>query len=346
MAELVRICDLAGRPRGSGFVADDRGTVLTSHEAVDGLTRVVLHGPGERIWLAEAEDVTPLPGLALALVRTDGLGLAPLPVAMRDVIVPGTYVRISARGWRQARVLSADAEATYTATDRFHVLPAVVELAIGTDGRDALRLGGEACGGPVLDAGTGAVLAVLGTALLAERRSGGLAVPLRAAAAADPRAALAALLERNEASAPGYGEDLNLAGALKPTGTTVGAALTPELPEPVPRPGIAAELAAFTAGDRHVLGLVGDPGTGRTTALAALASARARGPHPAPTLWLRGAGLRAADTSLADAAPAPPPMPRRGRGRHGGRTAPRPAQPDTDARVAGRAASGGARLLR
>ncbi|MFD3553929.1 hypothetical protein ACFWWA_17780 [Streptomyces goshikiensis] len=44
---------------------DGRGTVLTSHEAVDGLTRVVFHSPGERIWLAEAEDVTPLPGLAL-----------------------------------------------------------------------------------------------------------------------------------------------------------------------------------------------------------------------------------------------------------------------------------------
>ncbi|MFD9414793.1 hypothetical protein ACFWC9_08740 [Streptomyces goshikiensis] len=72
------------------------------------------------------------------------------------------------------------------------------------------------------------MLAVLGTALLAERRSGGLAVPLHAAAAADPRGALAALLERNEASAPGYGEDLNLAGALELTGTTVGAALTPE----------------------------------------------------------------------------------------------------------------------
>ncbi|MCJ1679968.1 serine protease [Streptomyces sp. APSN-46.1] len=303
MAELVRICDLAGRPRGSGFVADDRGTVVTSHEAVDGLTRVVLHGPGERTWLAEAEDVTPLPGLALALVRSDGLGVPPLPVALREVITPGTYVRLPARGWRQARVLSARAEATYTATERSHALPAVVELAIGTDGRDALRLGGEACGGPVLDAATGAVLAVLGgTALHAERRSGGLAVPLRAAAAADPAGALAALLERNAASVPGYGEELNLAGALELTGTTLGAALTPELPEPVERPAIAAELAAFTAGDRLVLGLVGEPGTGRTTALAALAAGRARGASPAPTLWLRGADLRAGDASLADAA--------------------------------------------
>ncbi|WP_327255207.1 serine protease [Streptomyces sp. NBC_01244] len=301
-AQLIRICDLAGRPRGSGFVADDRGTVLTSHEAVDGLARLVLHGPapGERTWTAGASDVTALPELGLALVRSDGLGARPLPVAPRGAIAPGTYVRLAARGWRQARVLGA-AEATYPATDRLHLLPAALELAIGTDGRDALRLGGEACGGPVLDAGTGAVLAVLCTALRAEHRSGGFAVPLAAAAAADPGGPLAALLERNAATVPGHGADLNLAGALQLTGTTLGAALAMGGPEPVDRPEIAAELDAFTAGDRPVLALVGRLGTGRTTALAALAVRRARGPHPAPTLWLRGADLRADDASLADA---------------------------------------------
>ncbi|MCX5375509.1 serine protease [Streptomyces sp. NBC_00091] len=306
VAGVVTIRDLAGRPRGSGFVADDRGTVITSHEAVDGLARVVLHAPGERTWLAGAADVTALPELGLALVRSDGLGVRPLPVAMREVIPPGTYVRLPARGWRQARVLGAGAEVTYTATDRFHVLPATVELAIGTAGRDALRLGGEACGGPVLDAGTGAVLAVLATALEAEHRSGSFAVPLRAAAAAAPGGPLAALLERNSATVPGYGGDLNLAGALELTATTIGSAFPPAEgagpgPDPVPRPGIAAGLAVFTAGEDLVLGLVGNPGTGRTTALAALAADRARGPRPAPTLWLRGADLRGGDASLADA---------------------------------------------
>ncbi|MFD9521561.1 serine protease [Streptomyces sp. NPDC059979] len=419
MAELVKICDPAGRARGSGFVADDRGTVVTSHEAVDGLTRVVLHGPGPagRTWLAEAADVTALPGLALALVRTDGLGVRPLPVALREVIDPGTYVRLPARGWRQARVLGG-AAVTYAAADSVHAVPAglAVELAIGTDGRDALLLGGEACGGPVLDATTGAVLAVLGTALRAEHRAGGFAVTLRAAAATDPYGPLATLLERNAATVPGHGSDLNLAGALELTATTVGAAFpaafptlapetgpapapapapetgpTPSLgagPDPGPgpgpgpgfdpgpgpgpglgfgpgpgpggagsepafgpgsgrafgpgagegagqdsepgcgpgfgpghgpgigpvseagfggafegveRPGTAAELEAFIAGDRPVLGLVGDPGTGRTTVLAALAVRRARGDRPAPTLWLRGADLCAGDTSLADA---------------------------------------------
>ncbi|MFE6833767.1 hypothetical protein ACFVFI_02845, partial [Streptomyces sp. NPDC057705] len=289
MAELVKICDAAGRVRGSGFVADDRGTVVTSHEAVDGLTRVLLHGPG-RTWLADAADVTALPGLALALVRTDGLGMRPLPVAVREVIDPGTYVRLPARGWRQARVLGC-ARVTYPA----------VELAIGTDGRDALLLGGEACGGPVLDARTGAVLAVLGTALQAEHRSAPFAVALRTAAAADPGGPLAALLERNAATVPGYGPDLNLAGALELTATTLGTAFPADACEPVERSGAAAALEAFTDGDSPVLGLVGAPGTGRTTALAALAVRRAHGPRPAPTLWLRGADLHAGDTSLSDA---------------------------------------------
>ncbi|UUU39690.1 serine protease [Streptomyces sp. NBC_00162] len=308
MAELVTICDLAGQARGSGFVADDRGTVVTSHEAVEGLSRVVLHAPGPagRTWLAEAGDVTALPGLALALVRTDGLGMRPLPVAVREAIAPGTYVRLPARGWRQARVLGG-AEVTYPTAGGLHAVPAraAMELAIGTDGRDALSLGGEACGGPVLDAETGAVLAVLGTALRAEHRSGGFAVALRAAAVADPAGPLAALLERNTATVPAYGPDLNLAGILELTGTTVGAAFPPDEAEPgfdpVERPGTAAELEAFTAGDGLVLGLVGEPGTGRTTALAALAVRRARGSRPAPTLWLRGADLTAGDTSLADA---------------------------------------------
>lgn len=301
-AELIRICDLAGRPRGSGFVADDRGTVLTSHEAVAGLARVVLHGPApaERTWVAGASDVTALPELGLALVRSDGLGARPLPVAPRGVVDPGTYVQLSARGWRQARVLGA-AEATYTATAACHLLPAALELAIGTDGRDALRLDGEACGGPVLDAVTGAVLAVLSAALKSEHRTGGFAVPLAAAAAADPGGPLAELLERNSATVPGHGADLNLAGALQLTGTTLVPAFAAGGPEPVDRPAIAAALDAFTAGNRPVLALVGRPGTGRTTALAALALRRTRGPRPAPTLWLRGADLRAEDTSLADA---------------------------------------------
>ncbi|MFC8827111.1 trypsin-like peptidase domain-containing protein [Streptomyces sp. NPDC057137] len=312
-ATLVRICDLAGRPRGTGFVADAVGTVVTSHEAVDGLVRLVLHAPGERTCLADADAIVPLPEVGLALVRTEGLDVRPLPISRRDSPEAGTYVRIAAHGWRQARVLGA-VPATYTATDRFHLLDTVLELAIGTGGSDALRLGGGAAGGPVLDAATGAVLGVIGTALHTEHRAAGLALPLGAAAAADPAGPLAALLRLNDATVPGYGHDLNLAGVLRLTasaggregGGDGGAAGGPGV---VQRADTSRELSPFTeapadratASGALVLGLVGDPGTGRTTELAALADRRAHGAAPAPTVRLRGADLRADDTSLADA---------------------------------------------
>ncbi|MFJ7201390.1 MULTISPECIES: trypsin-like peptidase domain-containing protein [unclassified Streptomyces] len=309
-AALVRICDPAGRPRGTGFVADDRGTVLTSHEAVDGPTGLVLHGPDGRRRALEAGDITALPGLDLALLHTAGpgeLGVEPVPIALRERIDAGTYVTIAACGWREARVLGT-APVTYTVNGRTHRIGAALELALGTDGRDALRLGGAAVGGPVLDPESGAVIAVLGSALRAGHTGAGFAVPLRAGGTEGP---LGALLRRNATSVPGYGRDLNLAGALHLTATSLGSADGPAAcPDPVERPDVTAEFDAFAGpvragsapeGPAVVLGLVGAPGTGRTTELAALTARRARGPVPAPTLWLRGADLLADDTSVADA---------------------------------------------
>ncbi|AKJ10409.1 hypothetical protein ABB07_10375 [Streptomyces incarnatus] len=298
---LVQIRDLAGRPRGVGFLADHQGTLLTSHETVDGLPRLVLHVAGtDRTCVVAADAVTPLPGRDLALVRTEGLGLDPLPLSVRERIDAGTYVRVPAGCWREARVLAAT-EVTYTATDRFHLLQDTLELAIGTAGQDALRLGGGAAGGPVLDAETGAVIGVLGTALHSAQRDTGFAVPLRPA-----DGPLGELLDRNATTVPAYGADLNLAGMLQLTATSVGQdgpqGLLAGAVEPVERHAVARELAAFTDGDRAVLGLVGAPGSGRTTALAALAARRAHGERPAPTLWLRGADLEDADDSVADAA--------------------------------------------
>ncbi|MFV0133331.1 hypothetical protein ACLGIH_08860 [Streptomyces sp. HMX87] len=303
---LVQVHDLAGRPRGTGFAADHHGTVITSHEAVDGLPRLVLHA-GDRRRTVDAGAVVPLPALGLALVRTEGLGVAPLPVAARDRIEAGDYVRIAAGCWREARVLGT-ADVTYTATDRRHRIADALELAVGTAGRDALRLGGGAAGGPVLDAGTGAVLGVLGTALATGDRDVGFAVPLRAPAGGP----LADLLAENAATVPAYGADLNPAGILELTATSIGQDGPPGAsagglglglgPEPVERIALLREFAAFDAGPASVLGLVGPPGSGRTTELAALAVRRARRTRPAPTLWLRGADLRDDDASVADAA--------------------------------------------
>ncbi|MGW2715239.1 hypothetical protein ACWC4J_40720, partial [Streptomyces sp. NPDC001356] len=85
-AALVRIRDLAGRPRGLGFLADHEGTLLTSHEAVDGLPRLVLHAGEDRTCVVGPDAVIALPGLGLALVRTEGLGVEPLPLTVQERI--------------------------------------------------------------------------------------------------------------------------------------------------------------------------------------------------------------------------------------------------------------------
>ncbi|MGW4289196.1 trypsin-like peptidase domain-containing protein [Streptomyces sp. NPDC004673] len=299
---LVRICDLSGRPRGIGFLADHHGTLLTSHEAVEGLTQLVLRAADDRPRVVDAEAVVPLPRHGLALVRTENLGVAPLPLTARERIEAGTYVQIAAGGWRVARVLTAG-PATYPAEGRSLVLADALELALGTAARDTLRPGGGTTGGPVLDARTGAVLGVLGATLRSAVRDSGLAAPVRPPGTADP--ALTALLDRNAATVPAYGADLNLAGVLQlcaasvsqdgPPGTLTGLAGIVE------RAAVERELADFMAGPHPVLALTGDPGSGRTTELAALAARRRRGDTPAPTLWLRGADLRDTDDSVADA---------------------------------------------
>ncbi|MFG1809898.1 trypsin-like peptidase domain-containing protein [Streptomyces sp. NPDC049040] len=297
---FVRICDLAGRPRGTGFLADGDGTMVTSHEAVDGLARLVLHAPGGQLCLVEAAAITALPEQGLALVATEGLSVPPLPVAPGGPAHPERRIRVRLPHRTEGTVLGT-ATVTYTATDRFHLLDDVWELAL--DGADMSRVPPQVSGAPVVDAATGAVIGVVATALHAGHRAAGFALPLRPAQT--PRA-LADLLARNAATVPGYGPHLNLAGALQLTATSVGTAAGPaEWREPVVRPAIADALRDFLAPRDDsaplVLALVGEPGTGRSTELARLAGRRARGSLPAPTVWLRGAELRPADGGIKDA---------------------------------------------
>ncbi|SEG92869.1 hypothetical protein SAMN05216223_126124 [Actinacidiphila yanglinensis] len=300
---LIRVCDLAGRPRGTGFLADLDGTMITSHEAVDGLARLVLHAPGEQVCLVEAEAVTPLPACGLALVATEGLDVRPLPLAPSGPGHPERRAVIRLPQPAAATVLGTTA-VTYAATDRFHLIEEVYELSL--EGTDLAAAGPQVSGSPVVDAATGAVLAVVVTALHSGHRAGGFAVPLHAASGAAP-APLAELAARAAATVPAYGPHLNFAGALHLTDTSVASAGTAPEPwrDPVARPRIGAALADFLGRRGEAaplaLGLVGEPGTGRSTELAALAARRHRAPHPAPTVWLRGAELRPGDGSVKDA---------------------------------------------
>ncbi|WP_374307571.1 hypothetical protein [Streptomyces sp. MMS20-AI2-20] len=295
---LIALHDLAGRPRGTGFVADRHGTVITSHEAVDALPRLVLHGAQGRHSIVTADAVTPLPALGLALVRGGDLGVAPLPVTSRDTVATGAYVRIPMR--RLAR--GADPGHDHGHVHRHRPRPPGPRRP-GAGRRH--RRPGTRCGsaaerphGPVLDPATGTVVGVLGTALRTAASDVGFAVPLRPTVPA-----LAALLMENAATVPAYGTDLNLAGLVGLTTASVarhGPRGTVEPVEPVERTGPRAELYAFERGETPVLGLVGPPGSGRSTELAALAARRHR--EGLPTLWLRGADLREDDASVADAA--------------------------------------------
>ncbi|MDX6330265.1 MAG: hypothetical protein QOI83_2648, partial [Streptomycetaceae bacterium] len=128
---LVRICDLAGRLRGTGFLAyasGTSGTLLTSHEAVDGPVQLVLHAHGGQTGLVEAPAITPLPELGLALVATAGLAVPPLPVAVSGPAHRDRRVRLRARIWTDAAI-SGTVPVTSTATDRFHLLEEASELA-------------------------------------------------------------------------------------------------------------------------------------------------------------------------------------------------------------------------
>ncbi|NJQ16561.1 serine protease [Streptomyces bohaiensis] len=299
---LPAVRDLAGRPRGRGFLADDHGTVITSHEAVDGLARVVIHPEHGAPCVVPAADVTPLPEWNLALVRVPGLtGRAPLLIGSARAECDRTPVRIPLDAWAESVVTGAG-PATYTATDRFHPLPCVLRLDVPEPRTVRLRLNHEVTGGPVLAVDTGAVVAVLGTALHSGEHGGAFAVPLPEAAEAEPDGPLAAVLRRNALLVAGDGADLNTAGALAICSRT----LPPRRPLPAAaaatrRPEAAAALREFDSSDRTVLALVGPPGTGRSTVLVAHTAHRAAPERTAPTVWLRGADLEAGDRGIRDA---------------------------------------------
>ncbi|MER7708195.1 trypsin-like peptidase domain-containing protein [Kitasatospora sp. NPDC097605] len=343
---LLRIHDRDGRPRGLGFVVDRQGTVLTAHEAVAGLDEVVLRLPGGLTRAVGPEHVRPLPEHGLALLRTapaGGVPLPPLPLAdppeagsAEGLLLP---VPVRGEGRADGRTVllrcaaAAITGAVYPQDDRFHLIGGVLLL----DMPSAADAAAVPAGTPVLDAGSGAVVAVVAPGLRAAGRPGPpTAVPVRAAGAVGP--ALTEALARNAAEVPGYGRALNLAGVLRLTAAQVAAAgagpgrVAALAADRVDRPDGLAEWAGLLAtgeepdGARDggappephagswgarggaepgapvgVVALVGAAGSGRSTEAAAVAARRGGGERPRPTLWLRGADLAAGDLSLAGA---------------------------------------------
>ncbi|MFJ5235009.1 serine protease [Kitasatospora sp. NPDC088391] len=296
---LLRIRDAQGRLCGLGFVADRHGTVVTAHEAVAGLPRLVLHTPGGQSRVLGPESVDLLPARGLALLRTAAVGGVPGPALAigrgpvgGPVVVPhqrwedGTPVLV--RGGPVGRESGRCADGA-----RVRTVPGVLVLDLAAT---------PTAGAPVLDPATGAVLAVIAPRVRAVPGAGVAAVPLTADDPPPDTDPLGGLLARNAADVPAFGRALNLGGALRLAEAQLDAATA--------GPGRVADLAADRVdrpdglsgeepGDTLTV-LLGGTGSGRTTELAALAVRRAAAEHPLPTLWLRGADLAAGDRSLGD----------------------------------------------
>ncbi|WP_371481465.1 serine protease [Kitasatospora sp. NBC_00315] len=339
---LLRICDPGGGLRGLGFVADLQGTVLTAYETVAGLDRVVLHTHGGQSRVLGRHSVLLLPAQGLALLRTEEVGGLPVPAlpiapaggarAGRLVAVPRQAAEDGRPGLLQGGVLGV-AAAVHRWADGFHVIGGALLL-------DLPQLTGPpTAGAPVLDAENGAVLGVVVPALRGAGSLGDDRTEALAAVPHDGDEALAQLLARNAAGVPGYGRALNLAGVLGLASRQLAAAGA--------GPGAVADLAADRV-DRPdglvgeepqatVTVLLGAPGSGRSTELAALAVRRAGGRRALPTLWLRGADLAPAGAARAA------PTGRTGAAAPGGPAGPPPAGPLAEA--VGRALAGAARLL-
>lgn len=298
---LLRIRDLDGRPLGFGFLADLGGTVLTGYEVVAGQPGVLVESATGECCRVGPQEVTELPACGLALLALLACGgfdaeCEPLTVGSheggRPVLLPwpdGEPALLPGSLLGTGTALAAGSGAS-------RVMEGVLLLELPAAQAAPAGL-------PVLDAQSGAVLGLLAPGLRGVPAGVLAAVPARPADPAEIAGPLGELLARNALAAPGYGRALNLGGVLELASRQLAAASA--------GPGRIAELAADRvdrpdglAGEEPRLPitvLVGEPGSGRSSELAALAVRRAGGARPLPTLWLRGADLRAGDRGLAPA---------------------------------------------
>ncbi|KDN82948.1 trypsin-like peptidase domain-containing protein [Kitasatospora cheerisanensis] len=155
---LLRIRDVQGRLCGLGFVADRQGTVVTAHEVVAGLPRLVLHTPGGQSRVLGPESVDLLPDRGLALLRTAAVGGVPgpaLPIGRGEV---DGQVAVPHQRWEDGAPALARGG------------PLGRENGRCGDGAEVRTVSGvllldlavtPVAGSPVLDPATGAVLAVI-----------------------------------------------------------------------------------------------------------------------------------------------------------------------------------------
>jgi hypothetical protein len=273
-AALVQIISQGG-VRGTGFVIDGNGTVLTCHHVVDGLSSVQLRGPGDETCDVGADSIVAAPEIDLALISVPSPMGTPLP------IVSG--VAIGTEYWTKGYHRLSEA-----IRDAFPVQGHIIGTTSvsyqgdtsGYDIDDVLVLRDDTIdaglsGAPLFDLEAGAVVGVVSTKFRRNNQDGGFAVPI-AHAAAHP--ALREAVARNQATVPAYGPYLNAPGAQvlckEITDSEIDSLArfrSVDLSRHVPRAGVAAAIERFLSTGTPIFALTGPSGVGKSTEVAALA---------------------------------------------------------------------------
>ena len=298
---LVKIFDADLILRGTGFIIDDAGSVLTCHHVVDGLAEVRLEGHGGTPATADRQQVTMAPDVDLAMISgfLPCLG-PPLPIApsaapsLCDYRTEGFH----RYGEEFRSSFPASGRVTGTTSVRYTTERSDYEIIDALVLRDD-EFGEGLSGAPVVEDSTGVVIGVVSTKLRSGTRAGGLGVPLSVDRAP---VALAEALKRNLLVAPAFGPFLNIAAARALTRAQVADAVrgltelrNVDLDRHIERT-FTQHLDDAVSSGSPVVALVGPSGTGKSTELCALAVR-----SPRPVVLLRGSSVQASTKHIGEA---------------------------------------------
>jgi len=302
LAVVLDTSDDDGEPAVAGTAfADVVSLLVTCHHVVDGRDHLALRNTSGDQVAVDRAALTMLPDYDLALIRTTGLPVVPLPLAADT---GGAAIRFWSKGFHRTGSSmpgSFPVEGTLAGTADVRYASDLADYAI--DGALVLRrdtLGGGLSGAPVFDADAGAVIGVLSTRLTEDGQAGGFAVPWPVAASARE---IADVLAANNRTVPAYGRHLNAAGArelchaqVERAGRELADRRAVDVSRRVVRATLDDAVRRFLAGDAMLLPLVGPSGVGKSTELVARALTADR-----PALLLRGSAIPAAHEHLGDA---------------------------------------------
>ena len=286
---LVAIISDNGEVRGTGFIIDEYGTVLTCHHVIDGIASMRLRGPGGLIE-TDHTAIIAAPEVDLALISVSSRLGFPLPIASGATATTEYWTKgyhrlgeaIRAAFPVQGRIIGRTSISYRSDTSSYQISDVLV---LRDDSIDP-----GLSGAPVLDPEAGVVVAVVSTKLMRNKEDGGFAVPIEHAAT---HPALAEAVARNQATVPAFGTYLNAPAARLLCKAVTGAEIdnlaqlrSVDLPRRVPRTEIEAAIKRFLSDDSPIFALIGPSGVGKSTEMAAFAQQL-----PGRALLLRGSSL-------------------------------------------------------